>query len=249
MVITLLNDIFDIRWMELLDVFIRAFLSLTTLFFITKMLGKKQVSQLSLFDYVIGISIGNFAAEMTINLDSHYLNGILAVGVFGLVAYAISYFTMKSISLRRFFMGSPTIIIQDGKILEEGLKEVKLDINDLLAECRVNGYFDISEIEYAIMEVNGKLSILSKFEYDNVINMDMKIPAKKVGLCANVIIDGEIMNDNLKLISKDKKWLMREINKIGYKQLSDILLATVDVNNKVIVYEHNRYIVPKDVLE
>lgn len=99
-------DIFEVKWIELLDVFIRALLSLITLFLIAKMLGAKQVSQLSLFDYVIGISIGNFAAEMTINLESQYLNGILAVVVFGFVAYFVSFLTMKSIKLRRFFYGN-----------------------------------------------------------------------------------------------------------------------------------------------
>lgn len=99
---------------DLLNVCFRGFLSLITLFLVTKMLGKKQVSQLSLFDYVIGISIGNFAAEMTTNLDSNILHGTVAVIVFGIIAYTISIATMKSIVLRRFFSGIPTIIIEDG---------------------------------------------------------------------------------------------------------------------------------------
>mgnify|MGYP003305640480 CR=1 FL=1 len=116
--------------LQLGDVILRALISLITLFLITKLLGKKQVSQLSLFDYVIGISIGNFAAEMTINLESEYLHGTVAVIVFGLVAYGVSILTMKSIWLRRFFMGRPTILIQDGEMLLEGLKQVKFDVND-----------------------------------------------------------------------------------------------------------------------
>ena len=96
------------------------------------MLGKKQVSQLSLFDYVIGISIGNFAAEMTVNIDTNEVNGIVAVLVFGFVAYIVSIITMKSITLRKFFMGKPTLIIEDGKLKWERLKKVKFDINDLL---------------------------------------------------------------------------------------------------------------------
>ena len=125
-------NFFDIKWIEVLDTVVRALVSLTTLFLITKLLGKKQVSQLSLFDYVIGISIGNFAAEMTINIESQYLNGLTAIIVFGLVAYLVSYLTMKSIVLRRFFIGTPTILIQNGKLIEKNLKKVKFDINDLL---------------------------------------------------------------------------------------------------------------------
>ena len=154
------ENILNVNGMELLDVTLRAFISLITLFLITKMLGKRQVSQLSLFDYVIGISIGNFAAEMTINLESDYLHGILAVVIFGFVAYFVSILTMKSIHLRRYFMGVPTILIQDGKLLEKNMKKIKYDMNDLLEQCRINGYFDLSEIKYALMEANGTLSIL-----------------------------------------------------------------------------------------
>ena len=122
---TNIGDTMDFNINELLDVSERAILSLITLFLVTKMLGKKQVSQLSLFDYVIGISIGNFAAEMTINLETNEINGILAVVLFGVFAYFISYLTTKSIYLRRFFQGTPTIIIQNGKILEQNLKSQK----------------------------------------------------------------------------------------------------------------------------
>ena len=198
-------NILNTDCMELLDVTIRALLSLATLFFITKLLGKKQVSQLSLFDYVIGISIGNFAAEMTINLESQELNGIVAVIIFGLVAYLVSYITMKSIKLRRFFMGTPTMLIQNGKILEKNLKKVKCDINDMLEEVRVKGYFDLSQVEYAIMEVDGQLSILPKSKYRPLTPNDMNIKVNYEGLCANVIIDSKIIKENLKIMNKDEK--------------------------------------------
>ena len=239
----------EIDFSELLDVTIRAISSLVTLFLVTKMLGKKQVSQLSLFDYVIGISIGNFAAEMTINLEANEINGIWAVVLFGLFAYFISYVTMKSIWLRRFFMGTPTILIQDGKILEKNLKKVKFDINDMLEQIRISGYFDLSEVEYAIMEANGTLSILPKPEYKPVTLKDMNLKAGKEALCANVIIDGKIMHNNLDNINKDEKWLNKGLKVKGYSDISKILLATVDINEKIVIYERNNNIDSKDVLE
>ena len=239
----------NIDFSELWDVTVRAVLSLVTLFLVTKMLGKKQVSQLSLFDYVIGISIGNFAAEMTINLESKEINGIWAVVLFGLFAYAISYFTMKSIVLRRFFMGTPTILIQDGKILEKNLKKMKFDINDMLEEIRGSGYFDLSQVEYAILEANGEVSILPKSEYRPLTPKDMKLKIDKEGLCSNVIIDGKIMHNNLKNINKDEKWLNKALKVKGYHDISKILLATVDINEKIVVYERNLNIDSKDVLE
>lgn len=238
----------DINYNELFNVVIRGLLSLITLFLVTKLIGKKQVSQLSLFDYVIGISIGNFATEMTINLESEELYGIIAVLLFGGIAYLVSVGTMKSIKLRRFFMGSPTILIEHGKILQDNFYKVKYDINDMLEQCRVNGYFDISEIDYAIVEANGELSILAKSEYLPVNRNDMKLKVSKNGLCANVIIDGKVMYNNLKKINKDEKWLNKEL-KLKGKDISDIILATVDINDKVVFYERNKGVVSLDVLE
>ena len=223
---------------EILDVILRCLISLVTLFFVTKMIGKKQVSQFSLFDYVIGISIGNFAAEMALNLDSNYMHGTIAVIVFGIVAYLVSFITLKNLKLRRFFIGDPTIIIEDGKILYKNLKKTKFDINDLLEECRINGYFDISQIDYALMEANGKISFLAKPDYQTPTNKDLKINKQKTGLCANLIIDGEIIYESLKIMHKDKKWLMHEINIKGYK-LEDIILATLDLEETLKVYGKN----------
>lgn len=239
----------DFNLTELLDVTIRAVLSLVTLFLVTKLLGKKQVSQLSLFDYVIGISIGNFAAEMTINLETNEINGIIAVIIFGFFAYLVSYMTMKSIVLRRFFMGTPTVIIQNGKILEKNMKKVKFDINDMLEEIRSNGYFDLSQVKYAIMEANGKLSILPKPEYRPLTPKDMGNKVQKEGLCANIIIDSKILRNNLKNMGKDEEWLNKELKLKGYTDLSKILLATLDINEKVTIYEKNCNEKALDVLE
>lgn len=239
----------EINFIELLDVTIRAISSLITLFLVTKLLGKKQVSQLSLFDYVIGISIGNFAAEMTINLESNELNGIWAVVLFGLFAYIISILTMKSIHLRRFFMGTPTILIQEGKILESNLKKMKFDINDMLESIRIAGYFDLSQIDYAIMEANGTLSILPKAGYRSLTPNDMKIKVEKEGLCFNVIIDGKIMHSNLEKTNRDDNWLIKQLKVKGYNDISKILLVTMDINEKLVIYERNYNIEPKDVLE
>lgn len=231
--------LFKIDMIEVGEVIIRSLFSLVTLFLVTKMLGKKQVSQLSLFDYVIGISIGNFAAEISINTDTPYINGVVAVIVFGIVALLISIGTMKSILLRRFFMGTPTLLIQNGKIIYKNLKRVKFDINDMLEECRNNNYFDISEIEYAIMEANGKLSILPKSENKPLTPKDMNLKVEKSGLCANVVIDGHYMLNNLENMHKTKEWLDKELKIKGYKNLDKILLATLDINEKLVVYEKN----------
>ena len=227
----------------------RSLFSLIALFLITKLIGRKQVSELSLFDYVIGISIGNFAAEITINTDAPYINGIIAVLVFGLSAYIVSLATMKSIHLRRWIIGTPILMIQNGKILEKNLKKVMIDVNDLLEQCRSAGYFDLNEIEYAIMEANGKLSILPASEYKPLTPKDMKVKVSKASLCANVIIDGNIMKKNLKNMNKTEDWLEQELKVKGYQNIKDILLATLDNQEKLTIYEKNENIKDYDILE
>ena len=246
---TIIGDIMNVNIKELLDVSERAILSLVTLFLITKMLGKKQVSQLSLFDYVIGISIGNFAAEMTINLETNELNGILAVVLFGIFAYVISYLSMKSIVLRRFFMGTPTIIIENGKILENNMKKIKLDVNELLEELRASGYFNIGEVEYAVMEVSGDISILPKSEYKPLTPHDMSIETEKSCMECIAIIDGKVMKNNLKEIGKNVYWLKKELKKNNYTDISKILLCTVNNKLKIKVYERNLNVESKNILE
>ena len=230
--------LFEVDMLQIYETLIRGFISLVTLFLVTKLMGKKQMSELSLFDYVMGISIGNFAAEITINIDNQFINGIISIILFGVVSFIISKMSMKSIVVRRFFMGVPTILIEHGKLMESGLKKAKIDVNDLLEECRINGYFDISDIDYAIMEANGKVSILPTGENKPITIKDMNLKVQKQGLCANVIIDGKIMHKNLSNINKDEKWLEKEL-KIKGKKYEDILLATVDINEKIIFYMRN----------
>ena len=239
----------DFSLMDFFNTTYRAFISLITLFLITKLIGKRQVAELSLFDYVIGISIGNFAAEMTINLDSNEINGIVSVIIFGFIAYAVSYLTLKSKKARKFFTGGPTLLIQNGKIIADNMKKVKFDLDDLLEICRCNGYFDINQIEYALMEANGELSFLPKVEYKPVTVGDLDLKIKQDSLVANILMDGKIIESNLEKMGKDVKWLKHELKVKGYKEYDDILLVTLDINDKITIYEKEFKDVIKNVVE
>jgi uncharacterized membrane protein YcaP (DUF421 family) len=168
---------------------------------------------------------------------------------YALVAYIISILTLKSMKLRRFFTGTPVILIQDGKIIRKNLRKSLVDINDLMQECRGSGYFNIDDIAYAVMEGCGKLSFLPKTKNRPVTLKDLNLKDTVAGLCANVIIDGEIMEEHLKIIKKDKKWLLKEIKKQGYDSPEQIFLATVDVNYKTVIYENIENIECKNVLQ
>ncbi len=200
------------------------------------MVGKKQISQLNLFDYIVGITIGSIAADISLDLEKDLMAGLVSLFLYGIIAYLISLLTMKSIKARRFFTGVPTVLVENSKIIESGLKKTKIDINELLAEARIAGYFDLDEIEYAIMEVNGNISFLPKDREKPITKKDMNLKSVDTGLTANVIIDGKYMKNNMKAIGKNKKWLDHELKILGYDNYDNILLATVDINYKILVY-------------
>lgn len=218
------------------------------LFLVIKTLGKKQISELNIFDYIIGLSLGNIAAEMTVNDDISILEGIVSMSVYGAFSLFVSYITNKSIILRRFITGCPIILIENGKISKEQLKKCKLDINDLLQDARESGYFNIAEINYAIMEPSGKISFLPKAKYLPVTINDMKIKASENNLTANLVIDGNIMLKNIKAINHDREWLLKRLSKMGYNDIDELLLVTCDNKENLTVYMTNEK-VSKSVLE
>lgn len=223
--------------------------SIVVLFLLTKLMGRKQVGQLNMFDYIIGITIGSIAAEMTLNDEINFFEGAFAISIYAVVAYLISILTSKSIIARRLITGSPLLVIERGKILYTSLKKAKLDVNDLLQEARNNGYFDLSQVEYAIMEPNGKISFLLKSKYNPATNDDLKIKTNYKGLCANLVIDGRIMEQNLKRIKKDEKWLRTRLENNGYSELDNVLLVICDSEEKLTIYEKNKEIEEEKVLE
>ncbi len=235
--------------MDFLYIFMKSIGSILALFFFTKAMGRKQVSQLNLYDYVIGITIGSVAAEISINFESKFLNGLIVMGVYTIVSILIAHFTAKSMKLRRFVVGVPIIIIEDGKILEDNVEKAKIDLSDLLQEARNNGYFDIGEIEFAIMEPNGKISFLSKSKYAPLTPSDMKIKVPYKGLCANLVLDGNIMFNNLKVINKDEDWLLTRLEKEGYNHVEDLLLVTCDSKEKLTIYKKGEDSTKKGCLE
>ncbi len=224
---------------SLLMMALKGSIAVTYLFLVIKALGKKQISELNIFDYIIGLSLGNIAAEMTVNKDISILGGLISMSVYGLFSLLVSFITAKSIVARRFFTGFPVVIMSDGKISREQLKKCKIDVNDLLQDARESGYFDLSYINYAIMEPSGKISFLPKAKYSPVTPNDMKLKVSENGLSANLVIDGNIMEDNLKIIGHDKKWLIKRLENEGYKNPFELLLVTCDNKEKLTIYEKN----------
>lgn len=224
---------------NLLLVIFRTILVLVILFVLTRIMGKKQVSQMNIYDYIIGITMGSIAADISLDIEKGIVSGILSLVIYGLSGALVTYLTLKNIRIRRFINGVPTILINKGKIIDTNLKREGIDINDLEEEARQNGYFDLSKINYAVLEISGKISFLGKASDSMVTKKDMKIKAHDEEINANVIIDGVLLEDNLKAMKKDVTWLDKELSKRGYNDYKSILLMTLDNMGKVNIFDKN----------
>ncbi len=222
--------------MELLHVFLTSVGSVVFLFILTKLLGNKQMSQLSMFDYINGITIGSIAAEMATALEDDFLLPMIGMAVYTAAALLISLVASHSIKLRKFLIGRPLILYDNGKLYRECMKKAKLDLNEFLTECRNNGYFNLSEIQTAILETNGKISILPAASSRPVTPADMNLSPAQEKLPVNLIIDGSVLADNLKAIGKNEKWLQNQLHAQGYHDFREIFLATCDDQDNVSLY-------------
>ncbi len=222
--------------MELLHVFLTSVGSVAYLFILTKLLGNKQMSQLSMFDYINGITIGSIAAEMATALEDDFLLPMIGMAVYTAAALLISLVASHSIKLRKFLIGRPLILYDNGKLYRECMKKAKLDLNEFLTECRNNGYFNLSEIQTAILETNGKISILPATSSRPVTPADMNLSPAQEKLPVNLIIDGSVLADNLKAIGKNEKWLQNQLHAQGYHDFREIFLATCDDQDNVSLY-------------
>jgi uncharacterized membrane protein YcaP (DUF421 family) len=213
--------------------------SVSILFVLTRIMGKRQISQLTFFDYVVGISIGSIAGTFAVDDSIGYTKGITGMIIYALFPILLSFISLKSYLARKLLDGIPIVLIQNGKILENGLKKTKMNINDLLEECRLKNIFNIADIEFAILETCGKLSIQLKSSNQPLTPKDMNIQAQYKGLCVNLIIDGKILYKHLAIISKDIKWLNTELHRQGIKSPSDVLLAYLDTSDVLNTYLKN----------
>lgn len=214
--------------MEFVKIAILSMGSLAVLFVLTKLMGDREMSELSMFDYITSITIGSIAAEMATSLEDDYRRPLLAMVIYAAVCIVISLLTCKSIRLRRFFEGHSLILYQNGSIYEKNMLKAKIDVDEFLSMCRVSGYFDLSEVHTAILESNGKLSILPMSKNKPVTAEDLNLNPKQSFPMANVIIDGKILQENLKWAGKNEEWLNKQLHAQGIKDMKEVMLATCD---------------------
>lgn len=221
---------------EILYIIVLSLGSLAAIFVLTKLMGYRQMSQMSMFDYITGITIGSIAAEMATSLEESFVQPLTAMIVYALATAGLAVLSSKSIRGRRILEGKPLILLNNGELYLKNLKRAKVDVNEFLTQCRVNGYFDLSKVQTVILEGNGKLSILPKASDRPATPSDFQLQPQQDYVVANVIIDGNVMRDNLRHTGKDEAWLLSHIKGQGADRAEDVLLASLDMDGNLTVF-------------
>ena len=210
--------------MEIVKVILTALLSVVALFIITKIMGHKQVAQLDFFDYVSGITIGSIGAELATELEEPY-KPLIALCVWGGASLLLNLIAHKLPKTRKYINGTPTILMNEGKLYRKNLKKAKLDLSEFMMLCREQGYFDLDEIQTAIFEHNGKVSILPKAANRPATPEDLKITSKATHIGVEVIMDGRVMGENLTRMGRNTNWLEKQLKAQEYKSVKEVFLG------------------------
>lgn len=215
-------------------VIIRSLAILVILFSMTKLLGKRQISQLSFFEYVAGLTIGNIAAEVTTGLERNFWHGISSMLVFSLVPFFAGMIALKNKRLRNFIEGKATIFIKDGKVLEDNLKKENYTIDELLELLRKKNAFNIADIEYAVLESGGELNVLLKRDKQPLTPKDIGLQVAPAKETQTVIMDGNVLDEPLSASGHNRTWLHAELEKIGVV-IENVFIGQVDSYGQLTV--------------
>lgn len=222
----------EIKVPEWLHVVLRTIMAVIALFILTRILGKRQVSQLSTFEYITGISIGNLAAYLSLDTDAHWALGFVAMAAWVGMSLGIEWLQLKSKKARDMIDGKATVVIQGGKILERNLKKERITADELLEMLRKNAVFNMEQVEFAIIDTSGELNVMLKKEYQPLTASDIGLFVQPEKVPMTVIMDGKVMEDSLRKVGLNENWLRAKLKQLGTTQ-EQIYLAQVDSNNKL----------------
>ncbi|MGI6621201.1 MAG: DUF421 domain-containing protein [Bacillota bacterium] len=235
---------------EVLVVSVRGTISFFSLLIFTRILGRQQLSQLTFFEYAVGITIGSMAASLTVDLGIRAWPQFFGMAVWVALAFLLQVATMKWRWASKYLDGEPTVVIMNGKIMEDALRKTRYRMSDLMEELRLMGVFDLSQVEFAVLETRGRVSVLLKSQHQPLTPQDMSIPTEYKGLSKELIYDGIIIDANLKQAHLDRKWLVRELRKQGVGDPSEVFIASLDTSGNLYVDKYDDRIAnPSDLSE
>ncbi|RQD74605.1 MAG: DUF421 domain-containing protein [Candidatus Syntrophonatronum acetioxidans] len=214
-------------------VMIRTVILYILVFVVMRLMGKRQVGQLQPYELAVAIMISALAAVSMEDISIPLINSIIPIVLIMSMQIIVSTFSLNSKGARNILCGRPSVVVENGKIVENELKSLRVNLNDILEQLRLAGYYNISDVEFAIMETNGQLSVIPKSQKRPLNPEDIGINTSYEGLCHSLIIDGEIDYDSLRKVGLREKWLQEELKKFGIKDIREVFFASIDVQGKL----------------
>ena len=202
---------------------------------LSKSIGIKIISQMNFFDFITGVSVGSMIAKIIIDKDHVVFSGIVALIIFTLLTIATSYLNLKSYTARSLINAKTLILVENGRIVDKNIRKLRITINELMMKLREKDVFSLEDVQFAIMESNGQLSVLIKANKKPVTPYDMDLKVKSFSLVNDIIIDGKIVDKNLEIAGVDKKWLQSELKKKKINSIEEVFYAGVDSNKKLTI--------------
>lgn len=220
---------------EVLEVLLRTLGSFFAILVLTRLLNKEQIGQLTFYEYVTGITIGSMAATVAIDTEVRFLPDMLGLILWAFLTYLMGYVSLVSRPARKLLEGEPTVLVHNGKVLEHNMGKLRYNLDDLLIQLRNKNAFNIADVEFAILEPNGQLSVLLKSQKRPVTPEDLQISTKYEGVPVELIEDGEIIYQNLQQVHLDENWLMNELRKQGIYDVQEVAYASLDTDGNLYI--------------
>ncbi len=219
----------------MLVIFTRALILYALVVVVMRVMGKQQIGELQPYELVVAVMIADLGAVPMQNTGIPLLAGIIPILTLLISQLALSYISMRSIKGRELICGIPTVLVEKGRLLEEAMRKERYNINDLLEALRSQGYYNIADVEYAILETNGTLSVIPKAEKRPANPGDFNLQPPNEGLPLPVIIDGVIDYRSLNKVKKDYAWLISQLKAYNITDVSNVLIASVDENGSLFI--------------
>ncbi|MFL0166004.1 MULTISPECIES: YetF domain-containing protein [Clostridium] len=225
---------------SIVNVILRSIAVYALALILARIMGRKIISHMTLFDFIVGMSMGSLVANAMIGSESTFLSSIIALIVISTLSIGSAYLDTKSFKIRKLANSEPVTVVENGNIVEENMKNMKLTVNELMMKMREKNAFSLADVEFAIMETDGELSVLPKADKKPLTPSQMKIKTTNEGLMKDVIIDGEIIRENLKSAGVNEDWLHKELKKQNIEKINDVFYAGIYANEKLHVSKRNK---------
>lgn len=219
----------------MLLIFVQAAVSFVILLILTHLIGKQQVSQLTYYEYINGITFGSIAANMATDSFDKFGDHLVGLLTYGVLTFLAALVALKSRKMRKLINGEPVVVIQDGKILENNLRKMKLNLDEFTMLLRLKDIFDFTQVKLAIIEPSGGLSVIKKSEYENVERRDLKLKLEGTALAVEVVQEGKISVNNLNRLGLDEKWLRAQLKMRQIVDVAEVEYAVVTDNKRLLV--------------